>query len=41
MNLYTTNLNYNNILSNPEEAFSVTDASWKKTYIRANVIVVM
>lgn len=39
MNLYQTNLNYNDILSNgnnPKEAFAVTDQDWKKSYIRAN-----
>ena len=36
MNLYQTNLNYNNLLNNPEEAFTVTDPNWKKSYIRAN-----
>jgi len=36
MNLYTTNLNYNQILTNPESAFTVTDPDWKKSYIRAN-----
>lgn len=36
MNLYQTNLNYNNLLSNPSEAFDVTDPDWKKAYIRAN-----
>ena len=36
MNLYQTNLNYNNLLSNPEEAFTITDSDWKKSYIRAN-----
>lgn len=36
MNLYQTNLNYNNLLSNPSDAFTVTDSSWKKSYIRAN-----
>jgi hypothetical protein len=39
MNLYQTNLNYNNILgnsNNPNEAFAVTDPDWKKSYIRAN-----
>lgn len=36
MNLYQTNLNYNNLLSNPEEAFIITDPDWKKSYVRAN-----
>ena len=36
MNLYQTNLNYNNLLANPNEAFVVTDPDWKKSYIRAN-----
>ena len=38
MNLYQTNLNYNNLLSidNPNEAFTITDPDWKKSYIRAN-----
>ena len=39
MNLYQTNLNYNNILSNsnnPSEVITVTDPDWKKSYIRAN-----
>ena len=36
MNVYTTNLNYNNLLSNPNDAYSVTDPKWKKSYIRAN-----
>lgn len=36
MNLYQTNLNYNNLLSNPSDAFTVTDPTWKKSYIRAN-----
>jgi hypothetical protein len=36
MNLYTTNLNYNNLRRNPNDAYSVTDPKWKKSYIRAN-----
>jgi len=36
MNLYQLNLNYNNLLANPNEAFTVTDQAWKKSYIRAN-----
>jgi len=36
MNLYQTNLNYNNILSNPNDAFIITDPVWKKSFIREN-----
>jgi hypothetical protein len=38
MNLFTTNLNYNNLLSkdSPTEAYEVTDPTWKKSYIRSN-----
>ena len=36
MNLYQTNLNYNNILGNPTDAFIITDPAWKKSFIREN-----
>ena len=38
MNLFTTNLNYDNLLSksSPTEAYDVTDPAWKKSYIRSN-----
>mmetsp|Transcript_7963 Transcript_7963/g.16738 ORF Transcript_7963/g.16738 Transcript_7963/m.16738 type:complete len:152 (+) Transcript_7963:553-1008(+) len=44
MNLYTTNLNYNNLVYNNNNngvnenatPYTVTDPSWKKSYIRAN-----
>jgi len=38
MNLYTTNLNYNNLLGkqDPMQAYDVTDPQWKKSYIRNN-----
>ena len=36
MNLYQTNLNYNNMLGNPTDAFIITDPAWKKSFIREN-----
>ena len=37
MNVYQLNLNYDNLRNmNPREAIQITDAEWKKKYIRAN-----
>ncbi|CAB9531191.1 expressed unknown protein [Seminavis robusta] len=38
MNLYTTNLNYDKLLQTARDdaAYTVTDPTWKKSYIRAN-----
>ncbi|CAB9521331.1 expressed unknown protein [Seminavis robusta] len=39
MNLYTTNLNYDKLLlqtARDDAAYTVTDPTWKKSYIRAN-----
>jgi len=36
MNLYQTNLNYNDLLGNPTDAFIITDPAWKKSFIREN-----
>merc|ERR1711862_740678 len=36
MNLYQTNLNYNNIIASQSNAYTVTDTEWKKSYIRDN-----
>lgn len=36
MNLYQTNLNYNDALSATQAPFQVTDPAWKKSYIRTN-----